>query len=217
MALTGDRQSAEWVVARALGACDNPLKMRAERRDRLVTQRAREAGRRGPAPTESHGDLNLSAEAAQLWSASRALPRLQLEAWTLRVIEGLDEIPAARALDCSRSAMGAALDEAERSLHGLLGDRYVGAVESIRTALHQADPQESARAIFDQTRSARSRRRLLSLAQFLLFALCAGVLIWVGWDLIKSDEREDPLRGLREQFSAPMPPQAPAAAPEKRP
>jgi membrane protein implicated in regulation of membrane protease activity len=56
---------------------------------------------------------------------------------------------------------------------------------------------------------------VISIVQFVLFAACAGVLIWVGWDLIRSDETEDPLRGLREQYSVPMPASPPAQpAPE---
>lgn len=210
LALTGDRDSAEWVVAAALGASDNSLKMRADRRDRLITQWARESLRRQAQEGSAHGDLGLEAEGAQLWSASRALPRLQLEAWTTRVLQGMEEIRAARALDCSRTAMNAALDEAEQSLRGLMGDAYVGAVDSIRTALAGADAGAVVAEIQARTLRARKRRRAMSILQFVVFAMCVGVLIWVGWDLIRSDETEDPLRGLRDRFSAPMPQPAPA-------
>lgn len=215
LALTGERESAEWVVAAAIGACDNPLKLRADRRDRLITQWARESERRRTEPAGSPANLGLAPEGAQLWTASRALPRLQLEAWTLRVLEGMEEIRAARALDCSRTAMNAALDEAEERLRRLMGEGYVTAIDTIRRGLAEADASAVAPAIAERTRRARSRRRVISIVQFVLFAACAGVLIWVGWDLIRSDETEDPLRGLREQYSVPMPASPPAQpAPE---
>lgn len=216
LALTGDRRSAEWVVASALGATDNPNKMRQDRRDRLITQWARESLRREALQT-THGDhLDFGPEGAQLWSASRALPRLQLEAWTLRVLEGMEEIRAARALDCSRTSMNAALHEAETALQQLLGDHYVSAIGSVRTALAEADAAEVLSAIAEGQRLAKARRRTMSIVQFVLFAACAGVLVWVGWDLIRSDTIEDPLRGLRERFSAPMPEPAPPT-PEPKP
>ncbi len=221
LALTGDRHTAEWVVGAALGACSDPMKTPAYKRDRLVTQRAREAYRRArnpdkPAQPEAGSGLALKEQAEQLWTASRRLPRLQMEAWTLRVLEGLDEIPAARALDCSRTAMVTALEQAEQSLRALVGDAYVSAVEAIRNALAQADAGPSAAAIVERSRRARKQRKLLSLAQFILFLLCAALLTWVGWDLIKSDEREDPLRGMREQYSAPMPRSAEPNPPQEQ-
>lgn len=203
-ALTGDQRAAEWVVAAALGAADSPLKMHESRRDRLVAQRAREASKRGIGAGEGAG-LALSGAAAQLWEGARALPRLQMEAWTLRVLEGMEEIPAARALDCSRSAMNAALEQAEETLRRLAGEEYVAGVEGVRRALAGLDAGQATSAIRNRTAAARRRRRVVSAIQLLMFFACAAVLTWVGYDLLRSDRTRDLPNPEAEQYSAPMP------------
>lgn len=207
--LTGDRQAAQWVVATAITSTDNPLKMNAFRRDRLVTQRAREAARRD-FPGERSDGLALEGAAAQVWSAAHALPRLQMEAWTLRVLEGLEEIPAARALDCSRSAMNAALAEGETALRALTGDQYLPAVDTVRRALAELDATGAVDAIAELRRATRFRRRLITTLQLTLFAACVGVLVWVGYDLLQSDRLRDRPNPEAERLSAPMPDTAPA-------
>ncbi len=218
LALTGSRALAEWGAGRALGLCENPGRVSRHRRDRLVTQGAREAARRcgvREGMVGVVGELKLEGEAGQLWVASRGLPRLQMEAWTLRVVEGMEETRAARALDCSRGAMGNALAEAERALLPLVGDRYTEAVAQVREELAGSDPSASLELIAAQVHRARKRRRLISAAQMSAFVVCAGVLAWVGWDLLRSDRgRDEPAADSGAEYSAPMP--KPEVGGEKR-
>ncbi|HBS29754.1 MAG TPA: hypothetical protein DEB06_09965 [Phycisphaerales bacterium] len=209
--LTGSADGAERVMRAVLTVQDNPLKLSAARRDRLLIQRAREASFAAPA---REIPFHVEGGARQLFEASRALPRQSLEAWLLRDLEGLDEIDAARAMDCSRTAMNRFRDQSTQALRALLGEGYDGALESLRGAVIASDPALALARIDRALAAARRRRRRVALAQVLLLLACLGVVAWVGWDLIRSSDAERDRNLIQESFSSPMPAE-PQGAPDR--
>lgn len=203
--LTGDRERAERVLVEVLRVQENPLKLGRARRDRLIVQRAREVGARGELERPILAGDGLSAEARQLLEAARALPQQSYEAWLLLEVEGLEEIDGARAMDCSRTAMNRFRSAALDALRPLLGERYDDALASLRRSAETLDPAPSLERIAGALQRIRRRRRLVSLAQVLLLLVCMAVITWVGWDLIRSSDREKERSLIGDTFSSPMP------------
>jgi len=203
--LTGDLGRAERVLVEVLRVQDNPLKLGRARRDRLIVQRAREVGAQGDLERPVLAGDGLSAEARQLLEAARALPKQSYEAWLLLEVEELEEIDGARAMDCSRTAMNRYRDAALDALRPLLGDGYDDALASLRRSAETLDPAPSLERIGGALERIRRRRRLVSLAQVLLLAACLALLSWVGWDLIRSSDREKERSVIGDAYSSPMP------------
>lgn len=206
--LTGEADAAERVLTQVLSVRLDPRRLTRAQRDRLIVQRSREvmSSRRGGVPGPGAGEsANLSAEANQLLAAAWRLPRQSLEAWLLRDVEALEEIPAARAMDCSRTAMGRFREAALESLRPLLGDQYEGALAELHRAPGEADPEPALERIRSAVERARRRRRLKTAVMIAVFVLCAGLLVFVGFDLQRANDSERALRAIQDRFSAPMP------------
>ncbi len=76
------------------------------------------------------------------------------EAWLLRRVEQLDETQAARAMDCSKTALNHHLDRADTVMRSRFCDRADAVADAIRDAADQLEP-----APYIEAWQARRRRR----------------------------------------------------------
>jgi len=196
---SGDVERAREVHT-AVGLRAKVEAIEAYRLDRLVVLEHRE--RRGPrrrvsrdrgdgvgaasSASEAAGAVGASAgegsargliDAAWAYEALEALSPQGREAWLLRRVEGMEEIAAARAMDCSKTALGHHLRHAERSMEeaGLDGE---GLRRSIVGWLEATAPHPPA-----EPRAARRRRRLRRAAWAVGIAAAAAAIVaaWAAW------------------------------------
>ncbi|MHC4976742.1 MAG: RNA polymerase sigma factor [Planctomycetota bacterium] len=129
----------------------------------LVRVRERHLRARGEAlpaeqqpPTEVFDGIALVA-----FRACERLDRQQMEAWLLHRVEDLDLRQAARAMDCSTSALQRHLERAEASLGQTLGGEYVEAIERLRAQSRGVETLPSLRWMRDRVRRSRATRRVV--------------------------------------------------------
>lgn len=212
--LTGEPAGAGHITGALLARYDNLLRVGESALARSIVQesrawpRERERAKELPAFAWSppHG------APGQLFQAVRALPSQQREAWTLMRLEELGEVDAARAMDCSRTALREVhLAGAENSLRPLLGSSYESALVDLRASLRAVDPASPLADLRKQLRVVVLRKRMVRLLMFVAFAAVCGILWWVMTDLHKANDREIEQRRLYEaeqqKFSLPMSPE----------
>jgi len=183
--LTGGPEPAERVVASVLRVQPELRKLAAYQRDRLLIQHSRAVRHADAARAAAF--LGVDGVGAGLVGALRELAPQQREAWVLMELEGYETIPAARAMDCSKTAMARFLEEANDLLTSLLGDDYAPAVERLRAAIDDADPEPSMRRIAEMHAKAMARRRWWIIARFAIAFAIMGLVFWVAMDLIRRD------------------------------
>lgn len=155
--------------------------------------------------------LGLAEEHRPAWRAIADLPDQPREAVTLLLLDELDPIRAARAMDCSRTALETvhlpaaravlrdtlALPDAGASLDAALAP-IVGAAARLDT--------DRAVAVADRVAErARRRRRTRSVLMLTALFVCFGLLLYVLFDLLSWDEERDAEREIVERFSNPKP------------
>ncbi len=188
LALTGGPEPAARVVESVLRVQPRLQRLAEHQRNRLVVQHSREVT---ASDAESAvGYLGLDGTRAGLVTALRTLAPQQREAWVLAELEGYDTIPAARAMDCSRTAMSRFLEEANDSLTSLMGEDYAPAIEGVRAAIDRADAEPSMAEVDRRHARTRARQRLWVGVRFGVgFVLMAWVL-WAAVDLMNRPEPE---------------------------
>lgn len=144
---------------------------------------------------------------AALWSAVHDLEPQAREAWVLRELEQMDEVRAARAMDCSRNALERIhLAAARTVLRDRVGAPYDEALASLRTALDGLDASPALAEIEGVLRAHARRSRIVTLVSWALLLAFFGALLFVLFDLLSWDEREAALRtGAEEALSNPIP------------
>lgn len=136
------------------------------RLDRLVVMRAREHAERTRQQFDPEPAL----------APVYALDEQPLEAWVLRRVEQLDEITAARAMDCSKTALRLHLNVADEALAQAKVD-----AEVLASALRQrADTLDPAPTI-EAWRKTRRRRSLVKLAVIAALLITAAITLWRTW------------------------------------
>ncbi|HYE02821.1 MAG TPA: hypothetical protein VD963_06265 [Phycisphaerales bacterium] len=162
----GDHPLAAELALRA-AARIRPGAVDLARLDRAVIQACRELPRAGPARPRG-----AAADAAPLLVRAGALPRQAFEAWALRRVEELDERHAARAMDCSRTALRLHLARAET----LLGAEGTAPTEAELAALRAWLDRQDPTIHLSGRRADLARRRRARVA----LAVLAGVAIALG-------------------------------------
>ncbi|MBL0926837.1 MAG: hypothetical protein IBJ11_04185 [Phycisphaerales bacterium] len=210
--LTGESTSAARVLGTLLSRQPDLARSSDSRLWRAVVEECRAIRTDDSAsPSGLARALGLTGAAAMLWSAVERLGPQQREAFVLRDLEDLDEVPAAKAMDCSRTALEQVHRRGARQiLSAALGSGYESALAGLRVALDSFDPSAGVAGVKAALGPARARRRLVVALQLGALLLCMGLLIWVLHDLLQANERERRRREvteqLREKFSLPMRP-----------
>ncbi|MFG0258070.1 MAG: sigma factor-like helix-turn-helix DNA-binding protein [Phycisphaerales bacterium JB043] len=109
--------------------------------------------------------------------ACERLDRQQMEAWLLHRVEDLDLRQAARAMDCSTSALQRHLERAEESLTRTLGGEYVEAIDSLRAQSRRERVLASLLWTRERLRRARTLRRVVVMGVGVLVAIALIVLV----------------------------------------
>lgn len=141
--LTGDAWGASRTldgVARAVGDLS---KIDAVRLDRMIVTQARDvasmpASKRGLTDDEPLPPEGPVAETFKILRQMKPQPR---EAWVLSLVDELDEIHVARAMDASKTASGHHLGAAEALLTERLGGDGTQGIEGLRTWTDEIDPE----------------------------------------------------------------------------
>lgn len=215
LALSGDRAAADAAVIEALRSRRDLRAVAAFRVNRLIVQGARQWSRSAGIVAAADGALASAIadeSALQLWAGACALERQAFESFVLLDVQGLELIEAARAMDCSRTALIRFREAARSQLDPLLGDAMPAALDSLRAAIVTADPEPSMATIECAQRRLVVRRRLVAATQLFILAACMAVLIWVGIDLLRANDHERNTRVLEESLSLPMSPEDSARA-----
>lgn len=205
----GHREGAERVLEAVVLAQPDLPRLADHQRDRLLIQRSREVGAWGAASSEriDLAGVALEGPAAQLWKGLSGLDRQQREAWMLIEVEQYDEIPAARAMDCSRTAMSRFHEAAGAVLTPLLGSDRDGAIEALRMALENVEVESSALAVDERLARILARRRLVTIVKFAILFAAMGIMAWVGYDLLRSDDGREPSREIQPKPPAELSPE----------
>ena len=219
--LTDDVTKADDVLAQVLRTRPDIERVQDSRIDRMTVQAARRTHESNPG--DGHGPDGVCARAtitgpvAELWSLSRTeLAPQGREAWLFRDVEQMSDIPAARAMDCSRTA----LEEVHRTpAERLLREKtdssieggYDAALASLRAGLDALDPSEGIARVAHVRAAALRRRRIWTAVAFAGLLAFFGVMIFVLIDLLGWNERNEALKRTFERYSNPAP--APATAP----
>ena len=193
--LTAEPSRAADALAIILSTNPDILRIGESRIDRMIVQHAR--GELAPQPT-SASDIpletvvSLTEPARRLWDACRTLETQPREAWILRDLEEMDEIPTARAMDCSRTAIETVHRPAALNLlRQSLADDYDAALAQLRTALERLDPEP----MLARARAAREhairRRRFTTLILIGILLVCFGILTYILFDLLAWDNANE--------------------------
>lgn len=213
LALTGDTAGARHVLRTLLARYDDILRVG----ESALARSAVQESRAWPLARESARAVASAlwdppaGPAHQLFRAVQTLPSQQREAWVLTNIDQLGDVDAARAMDCSRTALREVhLAGADSALKPLLGPAYDTATRTLRDALSKVDPGAAVADVRGELRGLVLRKRLLRFLMFLIFAAACATLWWVMSDLHHANEREIEKRRLYEadqqKFSLPMSP-----------
>lgn len=157
--LTGDSAVAATIALDA-GRHKDLASLPADRLDRLVIQHAREmpAKKRGPWPTSlPTPDSQTTAALAFLGS----LPTQPRDAFILQRIDELDDLHAARAMDCSKTALANHLAAADEAFVTEFGDETQSHIRSMRTYADSLNPDPAISATREHQRRRRKQRRVL--------------------------------------------------------
>lgn len=193
--LTAEPSRAADALAIILSTNPDILRIGESRIDRMIIQHAR--GELAP-KTASVTDIplqtvvSLSEPARRLWNASRTLDTQPREAWILRDLEEMDEIPTARAMDCSRTAIESVHRPAAlNTLRQALPEDYDTALDDLRAALERLDPDPMlvrARAARDRT---LRRRRITTVILIGVLLACFALLTYILFDLLAWDKANE--------------------------
>ncbi|GAB4515710.1 MAG: hypothetical protein Tsb0013_20270 [Phycisphaerales bacterium] len=204
--LTGARGEALRILEGIARSIPSPETASDARFDRAVIQASRPTyeGTARRDTGELAQQLGFSEPAAGLWSRAHALPAQEREAWILREVEGMDSVRAARAMDCSRNALeDIHLPGAMRALQR---EGYADALGEIVRALDTLDTDGALAHIQGVLRAHARRSRLVTLVSVVILLVCFGAMLFVLFDLLAWDEREDRVRsGAAQTFSNPIP------------
>lgn len=204
----GNREGAERVVESVLRVQPQLPRMAEHQRDRLLIQRSREVASSGAAQESELAGVKLEGQAGQLWRLLRGLERQQREAWLLLEFEAYEEVPAARAMDCSRTAMNRFHEAANASLAELLDEEAKGkAITELGLALEKVDVEPSIDAITARLKGLMVRRRLMTTFKFSLLFGAMAIIAWVGYDLMTSESNRARLQGSQPQRSSELSPE----------
>lgn len=196
--LTGSHDGAREVVAGVLRRFDRPAGAGETALHRTIVQESR-AFRESAEPDAELSKVSPRVE--QLWYTLRGLTGQQREAWMMLVINQMSDVDAARAMDCSRTALRQVhMSSAESALKPLLGEHYDSTVVELRSALSEADVSQDIDLAATEVRRVLVRRRVLHALGLLGFFACCLLLWWVMSDLHHANEREVQQRKLREQL-----------------
>lgn len=207
--LTDSDSAALRILERVADHVPKPERSSDARFDRAVIQSSRPVHEQSD--RENSGDglesrSDLSEDALQLWRLAHQLEPQPLEAWTLREVEGLDEVRAARAMDCSRNAMERIhLLGAMRFLQDSMGDRYAPARDEIIRSLDTLDPSHAIAHIQSVLQAHAKRSRIVTIASIIALLIFFGLLLFVLFDLMGWQDREEKLRGSADAYSNPIP------------
>ncbi|MEM1424096.1 MAG: hypothetical protein AAGH64_08845 [Planctomycetota bacterium] len=148
--------------------------------------------------------LGLSEHASDLWARAHALSAQELEAWVLCEAEGMETVRAARAMDCSRNALERIhLPAAKKRL---ASDAYDASLDEIARALASLDTDHALAHIEGVLAEHRRRSRLVTAVSLVLLLAAFAIMIYVLFDLLAWQGREDALRsGASEALSNPLP------------
>ncbi len=136
--LTGTRERADSLYKHVMNDRRTLKRVEPERLDRLIIQRAREwAAKPSRAPG---GDRPAEDPVSAGRLALRELPHQAMEAWLLRRVEQLDPTTAARAMDCSKTAMAMHLEKADAHMHERFGDETPRVAGALRDAADALEP-----------------------------------------------------------------------------
>jgi hypothetical protein len=212
--LTDSGAQADATLTHVLRTQSDILRIGESRLERMVVLASRQ-------PAEAGGERSLNSlveldeSAVRLWRAVRQLEQQPREAWIFRDLEGAELIPAARAMDCSRTALEQVHRKAAlESLQATLGDAYDEALASLRSSLDAIDPTEALELAASVVRQARARRRVVTLVVVVVLLACFGVMLFVMQDLLGWEDRHDGSEFLApDQFVPSTPSLDPADAP----
>lgn len=166
--LTGTRAHAKAIVRRAIALQPRFDQFGSVELDRLIVLTSRElkvVRQPGPSPS-GH-------EAVRLFDAALTLNASTREAWVLRDVIQLEEIHAARAMDCSKSALRRFEESARAELAEYASP---SALASLRLL---ADRVGDGAAAIELSVSLGREHRRTQHVRSVLYALAALVLIWV--------------------------------------
>lgn len=174
--LTGNPAAAASIALDA-GRRKDLASLPADRLDRLVIQHARELPdkKRGSWPTSlPTPDPQTTASLEFLGN----LPVQPRDAFILERIDELDELHAARAMDCSKTALANHLAAADKAFSAAFGDAAESHVKSMRSYADSLDPDPAISAKREEQRRKRKQRRVLILILVIVgfLVVTAGVL-----------------------------------------
>ncbi|TVQ81653.1 MAG: hypothetical protein EA380_01175 [Phycisphaeraceae bacterium] len=197
--LTAEPRRAADALAIILSTNPDILRIGESRIDRMIVQHAR--GEIAPLPAYSETTVSdvpldavvsLTEPARRLWDACRTLEAQPREAWILRDLEEMDEIPTARAMDCSRTAIETVhRPTALNLLREALADDYDPALAELRTALERLDPEPMLALAHAAREHAIRRRRFTTLILLGILLVCFGILTYILFDLLAWDNANE--------------------------
>ncbi len=207
--LTDSEDAALRILERVARAIPQPETTSDARFDRAVIQASRPVyeSLKSPENLALAGRFDLSEDAQRLWREAHALEPQVLEAWVLRDVEGLDEVRAARAMDCSRNALEKIhLVSARRTLTESLGEAYSPALQRLTGVLDTLDTAHALAHIEGVLRAHKARSRRNALIGVVLLLIAFGLMTYVLFDLLAWNDREDRVRDAASSaFSNPIP------------
>jgi hypothetical protein len=167
--LTGDPASAARVIESVLDAQPDLGRLDGAHMDRLTVLRTREA---------ACGPLEADGVPPTLAAALMALPAQQREAWVFCRVYAASPRDAARAMDCSATAVQMHLDRAETAMGTGSAAGGPDAVALIRAYSMALDVPAFVRAA---TRRRRWRRRAVRVAAAIALLASAVAAGWLAW------------------------------------
>ncbi len=187
MALTGSEPASERILTRMLARFPDLEAIGESRLDQVVVIEARDDQRQDTTPL---GRLDLRVR----------------ETWVLIRVFGVDEIAACRSLGLARGPIEEFLRQGDqRTAHALGVDRVEQAAEAMRAAFLSLDPGAALERARQARAKARTRRRLVTLAQIVIGLVIAGLLGFVLIDMLGWDERQAELKRRADELAIPMP------------
>ena len=203
--LTDDAPGADSILEGVVRVQPDLAKVGDTRLDRMVVLAAR--GWRGSGP--GLGELlELDEATGELWRAVGDLGEQAREAWVFRELEGMESIRAARAMDCSRTAMEQVhLEAARRVLDARLGEGVGPTTERLAGALAALDESPAMRSALEcaagARRDAMRRRRRVSVLLLVILLVCFGLMIFVLLSLLGWDEKNEMNKMRSDEYSNP--------------
>lgn len=197
--LTAEPIRAAEALAIILTTNPDILRIGESRIDRMIVQHAR--GELLPQPASSEAPdsdiplgavVSLSDPARRLWDACRTLDLQPREAWILRDLEEMDEIPTARAMDCSRTAIETVHRPAALNiLRQTMAEDYEPALSELRSALEHLDPEPMLARAHAARDHAIRRRRFTTLILIGVLLACFAILTYILFDLLAWDKNNE--------------------------